>query len=364
MKRKKTPSAPKRIAAQRPTLRDVADIAGFTPATASYVLSGNKSVTISATTRERVIRAANEIGYRPHHAARSLATGRTRTIGLCFGDTGNLPFVDDYDKQVMHGVLHATALESYALQVVASLNGQIHHHVDGWIAVQTHKNFDLDGLGQVPVVFLDPFQPVPDQICVWADNIDGGHLLAKQLAPMCRSVLVLLHEPVDQTAFSYQSRLLAFRTKWKELVPDGQLETGILHPDASREDCEKFIGTCGDLVRQGKISHIACLSDLQAALVNTLLREANLRVPNDLSLSGFDNTLHGLLCSPSISTVDLHAAQAGQVAVARLIGLLTDAPTASSILPPVWIERESTRLVSDDSRTKSNKHKQQKIKKK
>ena len=338
-----TRPATKRTSQQRPTLRDVAEIAGFTPATVSYVLSGNTRVSISDATRKRVLRAANQVGYRPHLAARSLATGRTRTIGLCFGDSGAAPFVDDYDRQIMHGVLQGAASASYALQVVASLGGQMPHDVDGWIAVQTCGNFDLDCLGQVPVVFLDPYKPIPDQACVWADNAGGGRLLAAQLATRHRSVLVLMHEPLARTAFSYRERFLAFRAGWNKLVPGGKLEAGILHPDAPQEDREKFLRACVEMIRRKEVSHIACLSDLQAALVNSLLREEGIRVPRDVTLSGFDNTLHGLLCSPSISTVDLHAANTGQVAVARLMEILSGAPMAcAQPIPPVWIEREST----------------------
>ena len=343
MKSNTSRPAAKRTAQQRPTLRDVAEIAGFTPATASYVLSGNTKVTISATTRERVLRAANQLGYRPHLAARSLATGRTRTIGLCFGNEGAAPFVDDYDRQIMHGVLQGTASASYALQVVGSLGGQMPHDVDGWVAVQTRGDFNLDCLGQVPVVFLDPHEPAPDQVCVWADNAGGGHLLAGQLATRHRSILVMLHEPLARTAFSYRERLLAFRARWSELVPGGKLETGTLHPDAPPGDRKKFLQACVEMIRRGQISHIACLSDLQASLINSLLRDAGLRVPRDVTLSGFDNTLHGILCSPGISTVDLHAAQTGQIAVARLIGILSGAPAESGTpIPPAWIEREST----------------------
>jgi LacI family transcriptional regulator len=347
LKSNKVPSVSKRTATRRPTLRDVAHIADCTSATVSYVLTGNKKVSISARTRERVVRAAKELGYRPHLGARSLATGRTRTIGLCFGNTGAPPFVDDYDKQIMHGVLQATASESYALQVLANLKGEIPHDVDGWIAVQASGNFDFDALGRVPVVFLDPHKPIPNQACIWAENVQAGRLLATQLASMGRSVLILLHEEMEQTAFSYQMRVLAFREKWKELVPDGQVETAILHPDASRADAEKWLRATSALIRHGNVSHIACLSDLQAALVSPLLREAGLSVPNDVTLSGFDNTLHGLLSSPSISTVDLHAAQTGQLAVAQLIGMLSDVPMENTPpIPPIWIERESTRVPS------------------
>jgi len=121
----------------RPTLREVAKLAGITPATASYVLSGNSEVTISPATKQRVLSAAGKLGYRPHLAARSLATGRTRTIGLCFGEEAVVPFADDYDREVLLGVLQAAAEKSYALQIIDAPGGQMPHYIDGWIAAQT-----------------------------------------------------------------------------------------------------------------------------------------------------------------------------------------------------------------------------------
>lgn len=342
--KKKPVASPKKRAAHRPTLREVAAVAGITPATASYVLSGSTSVSISASTRERVIRAADQVGYRPHLAARSLVTGRTRTIGLCFGEEGAIPFADDYDREVLHGVLKGAASAGYALQVVDSLGGSMPHDVDGWIAVQTPPQFDLSRLGRAPVVFLDPFDPLPRQVCMWADNAGGGSLLASQLAGQHRAILCLLHEPLDRTPYSYRERLLAFRTRWDALVPGGRIETEILHPDVEKADGEGFLKRWRNPIRRGEITHIACLSDMQAARVSAFLRKADIRVPEDVTLSGFDNTLHSRLAFPGISTVDFQAVLTAQDAVERLIGILAgDPPKAWKPHPPAWVDRESTR---------------------
>ena len=331
---------------KRPTLREVAKLAGITPATASYVLSGNSEVSISENTRSRVLSAADKLDYRPHQAARSLATGRTRTIGLCFGEEAVVPFADDYDREVLHGVLQAAAEKSYALQIIDAPGGQMPHHVDGWIAAQTPRDFDLTRLGGVPAVFLDPHDHIPDHNCLWADNAGGGRLLAEQIAPRSSSVLVMLHESLPHTARSYRDRFTSFKKRWMELAPAKNLQTDVLHPDARDSACRNFLETWAEPLRRREVTHIACLSDMQAVRIIMLLREAGLRVPRDFTISGFDNTLHSRLCLPTISTVDLHAVDLAKKAVAELFGLLEKPAASQKPLAPAWLERQSTGTAS------------------
>lgn len=326
----------------RPTLREVAALAGITPATASYVLSGNGEVSISPTTKQRVLSAARKLGYRPHQAARSLATGRTHTIGLCFGEEAVVPFADDYDREVLHGVLQAAAAKSYALQIIDVPGGQMPHHVDGWIAAQTPPGFDLGRLGNMPTVFLDPHDEIPGQRCLWADNTGGGRLLAAQLAPRTSSVLVMLHEPLPRTARSYRDRFSAFKKTWKQLAPSKKLQTAVLHPDANDTACRKFLETWTDPLRRREVTHLACLSDMQAARIIMLLRERGLRVPRDFTVSGFDNTLHSRLCLPTISTIDMKTTELARKTVNELFCLLKQPEDTITLPPPTWLERQST----------------------
>lgn len=343
---KKSPARRRKAGAgstdRRPTLREVAKLAGITPATASYVLSGNSEVSISPATKRRVLSAAGKLGYRPHLAARSLATGRTRTIGICFGEEAVVPFTDDYDREVLHGVLQAAAEKSYALQIIDAPGGQMPHHVDGWIAVQTPVDFDLTRLGGAPAVFLDPHDEIHGQTCIWAANTAGGHLLAEQIAPRTSSVLVMLHEPLAKTARAYRERFEAFKKRWKELAPSKKIQTEVLHPDAPHEACNRFLDTWIRPLQRKEVTHIACLSDMQAARIIMLLRQTGLRVPRDFTISGFDNTLHSRLCVPTISTIDLHTVTLAKKGVGELFRLLDQKDTDVAVPSPSWLERQST----------------------
>jgi DNA-binding LacI/PurR family transcriptional regulator len=327
---------------RRPTLREVAKLAGITPATASYVLSGNSEVTISPATKRRVLSAAGKLGYRPHLAARSLATGRTRTIGLCFGEEAVVPFADDYDREVLLGVLQAAAEKSYALQIIDAPGGQMPHHVDGWVAAQTPVDFELTRLSGAPVVFLDPHDRIQGHTCVWADNAAGGRLLAEQIAPRTSSVLVMLHEPLTRTARAYRERFKSFEKRWKQLAPSKRIHTDFLHPNDSDSACRGFLETWTRPLEKKEITHIACMSDMQAARIIMLLRQTGLRVPRDFTISGFDNTLHSRLCLPTISTIDLHTVALAKRSVSELFRLLDQANSEFQPPPPSWLERQST----------------------
>lgn len=331
-----------RPAVRRPTLREVAKLAGITPATASYVLSGNSEVTISPATKRRVLSAADKLGYTPHLAARSLATGRTRTIGICFGEEAVVPFADDYDREVLHGVLQAAAEKSYALQIIDAPGGQMPHHVDGWIAAQTPVDFDLTRLRGAPVVFLDPHDEIRNHTCIWAENAAGGRLLAEQIAPRTSSVLIMLHEPLKHTARAYRERFEGFKKCWRQLAPAKKIQTDVLHPDAPDSVCRRFLETWTQPLRRKEVTHIACLSDMQAAQIVMLLRQTGLLITRDFTISGFDNTLHSRLCLPTISTIDLHTVTLAKKAVGELFKLMDLNQTDVCLPAPTWMERQST----------------------
>ena len=93
------------MASKRVTSHDVARRAGVSRATVSVVLNRSEAVALSPETRERVRRAAAELGYRPNSAGRMLASGSTETIGLIISDAAILP-IDGFIPQVLHGIGH------------------------------------------------------------------------------------------------------------------------------------------------------------------------------------------------------------------------------------------------------------------
>src|ERR1051325_11439462 len=93
------------MAAHRVRMIDVAKAAGVSQTTASFVLN-NLDVSIPVETRERVLQAAREMGYRPHAGARALATGRTHRLGLVLNESESFRAADTYFVDVIGGIIH------------------------------------------------------------------------------------------------------------------------------------------------------------------------------------------------------------------------------------------------------------------
>jgi LacI family transcriptional regulator len=332
----RTPAGPRRI-----TIRDIAREAGVTPATVSYVLSGTSKAKISTETRERVRRAAEHLGYAPDLHARSLVTGRTMTLGVCFGATGEAPFTDDYDRQVLHGLVRGTALAGYALQVLAQPLGGLPFSVDGWIAVQSPPSFEVAAFGRKPVVFLDPTQPIPQATCLWARNAEAGELLAEAVHVQRRAVVFVLHEKRERSPYAYLERLRGFGERALAL---GGMRMLVSEADPTSDTAVRaWAKTWAPRIRAGEIRHVAAVSDMLAVRLCRALSENGLQAPADYSLTGCDNTLHAQLAHPAISTVEVGASELALAAVAQLVAKLGGPQLLEDHASPAprWRPRES-----------------------
>lgn len=330
--RPRTDSGPRRV-----TIRDIARVAQVTSATVSYVLSGNAKVKISDDTRARVQAAAAELGYAPDLHARSLVTGRTMTIGACFGATGEAPFADDYDLQVLHGLVRGTAVAGYALQVLAQPFGAMPFSVDGWVAVQTPVCFDRAALGRKPVVYLDPAQPVPQATCLWARNAEAGALLADAVLAHRRAIVFVLHEPRASSPYSYRERLRGFSERTLE-IGGARVLTSDCDPLDEAAVCA-WAEEWAPLLRAGEITHVAAVSDMLAVGISRALAGLGLHAPADYGLTGCDNTLHGQLAQPPVSTVYMGASSLAETAVATLVASIRGEFEALPAPAPVWLPR-------------------------
>src|SRR5512139_1712800 len=99
--------------AKRSTARDVAEMAGVSRTTVSFVLNDVPGVRISDDTRQRVIAAAQQLSYYPDATARRMVTGRTNVIGFVLRQSPDQVFADQFLPQVLNGLTHAAAVQNY-----------------------------------------------------------------------------------------------------------------------------------------------------------------------------------------------------------------------------------------------------------
>lgn len=186
--------------AKRPTRDDVARLAGVSVATVSYVIN-NGPRPVSEQTRARVLRAIEELGYRPHAIARSLKTGRTHTVGLLIPTLLSPGFA-----YLINEVEDCLASHDYTLVLASShedgkrerrvLNVMVSQSIDGLLFTpstveQRDQVMQLIEDG-IPVVFLDRFIPGVPADTVMTDNVKAGCQATEYLIQQgCRHIVCI-----------------------------------------------------------------------------------------------------------------------------------------------------------------------------
>lgn len=290
----------------RVTLQDVADRAGVSMKTVSNVVRGYEHV--SPAMRARVQAAVDELGYRPHRTGRSLATGRSRMLGLAFPDLRR-----PYFAELAHVFARVAEDRGYRLLLAetggtadgerAVLDEQEAGTLDGLVVhPQSLTATELDALRRdVPVVFLgeDPQPPGADQVAI--DNVAAAtdatrHLLAAGR----RRIGFLGHEvgPLSRTsALRLEGHARALRDAGLEpdpalLVPRGE---------GDARGAEQALDAA--LAAGLRVDALLCRDDLAAVGALRALRRHGLDVPGDVAVVGWDAIELGASTAPSLTSV-------------------------------------------------------------
>ncbi len=299
-------------ALRRPTIKDVAKAAGVTYPTVSRVLSGKPYV--ATATRERVMQAIAQLGYKPSAAARSMVLNRTHTLAMLVPHLGDpnfgLFFIGAEREARAHG---------YSVLVAdhEAITGRDHllteHRVDGLFILESYRfNAELDGL-DVPIVHLDD-APM--------DQRGGGRLVGIHLKELGHENVALIGGPADapHAMLRYDGlREMYPNAVW--LPGDWTAATGYALTGQALETRATAIFAANDFVALGA---------MQA------LRERNLEIPRDISIVGFDDSPLAQHFYPSLTTVRQPIEIQGAHAAALLIARLSDQNAPNS--PPHPLE--------------------------
>lgn len=324
------------------TIRDVARAAGVSISTVSRALSSPDQV--AEETRLRVEDAARTLSYRPNRAARGLITGRTGSIGLVVPDLEN-PFFGSICKGVQsraRAVGYAVFIgdtdedPSVETEVVRSLLKQ----VDGLILCSARgSDQTLERLAlECRVVLIN--RRVADLSSLSFDNGGGVRAVLRHLVALGHRRIAYAAGP--STSWSDGQRASAFRAFSAE-SPDLELiELGNFPP--------VFAGgvQAGDLAIASGATAVMAFNDLVAVGVLDRLRQRGVRVPHDISVTGFDDVPISSLASPTLTTVSFPRVQMGRASVDLLIdevlGTASDV-NVSREMSVALVVRESTGVV-------------------
>jgi len=306
------------------TIKDIAKRTGVSHSTVSRALRGNSL--ISFETAERIRRAALEMGYQPSAAARSLKTHRTQVLGVIVSS-----LADPFFSEILFGIEECAQEGGYSLFIAASQHDPLRERK----IVQTMMEQRTDGViicsssfsaeqGRQLITHGFPIVAVNYQAAegfhysIYHDDIDGSRQLTRHLIELGhRRIAYLGNSCSGRTTLD---RLSGFR---QEMAQTGLplLEEYIHHapgsePQLGLDSVEYFLGL------KIRPTAIVCYNDVLAVGVLKGLRQAGLRVPEDISVTGFDNITFSDYTTPPLTTIDQPKRSLGREAAELLLDLL------------------------------------------
>jgi DNA-binding LacI/PurR family transcriptional regulator len=329
----------------RPTIYDVARLAGVSTATVSRALNGTGQ--IAAPTRAAIEAAVEQLGYRPNTIARSLVTKSTQTIALLLPDITN-PFyaalvsgIQQYALSHDHTMLLCTTEgdpereEQYlSLLRAKQVDGAL---VDGLVLPSDRiARFVQDGF---PIVCLDRDIDSSSIPLVQVDNRLGGRLATEHLVRLGHSRIAhvtgvrALHISEDRLSGYREALVAAGIEADPRLVAEGRFTE-----EGGYEAARALLESRPDLTA------VFAANDLSALGVLNAMAEHGRRVPEDVSVVGFDDLRLSAFTSPPLTTVKQPAVEIAQLATEILIGLTKgeEVRQMRHFLEPALVVRDST----------------------
>lgn len=326
------------------TIADVARRAGVSIATVSRVLN-NVPRGVGAALRKRVLKAAQELDFRPNALARSLHQKRTHTLGLLITDIAN-----PYYAGITRGIEDVSRRLGYALFICNTdrdPTAMAHYievlreqRVDGIIigggGTPGRRHFQALHHRGIPAVLIGRYDvPLP---AVRIDNLKGGWEAATHLIRLGHRRIAILSGP--DTSTSIQDRMKGYQRAILEhglSLPEGWILRGDLRPASALELAGRLLSA-----RQRPTAILAANDQMAIATIRAALK-LELRVPEDLSVVGFDNIELASYVSPALTTMGLPLYQMGVAAAEIAIRLLAGTSGKEEAwFTPELIVREST----------------------
>ncbi|KLU60663.1 HTH-type transcriptional regulator DegA [Peptococcaceae bacterium CEB3] len=325
-------------------IKDVALRAGVSPSTVSRTLSGK--IPVDKETKEKVMQAVQELNYQPNVFAQGLKDGKSKTIGLIIPNVRNLVFpaairgITDVAKHYGYTMVLCNTDEDQETEsfYVQSLRQRL---VDGLIfSTATEKSEHILKLREegFPIVLM--IRHLGGTIdAVIADNFSGGYEGAKFLLSRGFRRIALINGTMGLDL--YRQRYAGYK--------EALLEAGVVLDDRlvvhETGDWETAYEATGRLLTSGaKPDAIFATSDTKALGVMKALKERKLKVPEDISVLGYDDIETASLMDPPLSTVAQPFYEIGQRAAERLMKLIR-----SKRRPKPVLEKLPVRLVVRDS---------------
>jgi len=345
------------------TLKDVAREAGVAKMTASFVLNGGRSGTrVSETTRARIVEAAQRLGYRRNAVARGLTRNRMDTIGVVAVIHGGLNL---YFLELFNGILDQAILRQQSVTVLPIIpwgkdaESQLIEYCDGRVdgmILLGPSSMDAEFLASLnihtPLVTINADELVPTIADVDVDDEVGCYLAAQHLIQQGHRRIA--HLAGEEGTRSAELREAGYRRALTEngitIDPGLILGPGSYTEDSGRQRLAQFLETMEQWEPSLRPTALCCCNDATAIGCLKELTERGWRVPEQISLTGFDDVLSTQMTAPPLTTLKQPFQTMGMHALrllleeidCRLAGTIREEGAKHEVLPAELIVRGST----------------------
>ena len=336
----------------RAKLKDVAEMAGVSAATVSYVLSGKRS--ISEETKSRVMEAIEALDYVPDLNARSLSMRDSKLIGVVVPQTepgDRLMFQNSFYSEVLGSIEYYARQQGYHILISATDANESYltlakkRNLDGIIVIGMYPDefYHQMKKTQIPIVLIDSYCNDHYYHNIRIDDAYGSYLATRHLLENGHTDIAFFAGQLKENGvmkkrlLGYKQALEEFELPFrKDYVFEGQI------------DYVSGIELAGKLVRSKlPTTGIVAAADILAIGAMKGLFENGLRVPEDYSIVGFDDLEIAKFLTPGLTTVKQQISLKGQRAVELLLKHINDPALTKQeeILPLELVERGSVRKI-------------------
>jgi len=331
-----------------PNIRDVARLAEVSYQTVSRVLNDHPS--IRPATRDRVTAAIAELGYRPNPAARALVTSRSRTIGVLssqtsqYGPATSIAAIELAARDAGYRSSVTTIATTDATSIRAALDYLLSQSIEALVVIAPQQRV-LDVITElsfdVPYVTLQT-SDVTERHGMTTDQVLGARLATRHLIDLGHTEILHISGPQDW--IEAEARMQGYL----EEINTADLRTRAPILGDWSAHFGYYAGL--ELLRFRDFSAVFASNDQMALGFMHACREMDLRIPEDISVVGFDDIPEAAHFAPPLTTVRQNFVEIGRRAVALLLGELKGAQPEHELVVPELIVRQSTAVPPPEHR--------------
>ena len=307
------------------TIYDLASQLGVSPATVSRALKNNPS--ISQATRKKINALAEKLGYRHNTFASSLRLQKTHTIGVIVHELNSqfivsvLTGIEKIATEAKYNIIIGHSSETTNLEI-ANANNFFHKRVDGLLASLAYDTNDLSHFAvfkekKVPIVFFDRVFESEEGTKVIIDNSKAAYQVTMHLAEQgCKRIV---HVTGNLKRNVYAMRLEGY----KQALADAKLTSRKEYIIVNDLDEDAGVEAAKQILKMKPLPDgVFVTRDLCAAVCMQTLKEAGIRIPEDMAIAGFNNDAISRIVQPKLTTIDYPGFQVGEIACRQLINHL------------------------------------------